>query len=48
MAWDGKCARLLRVRNAEALKRAVASLLCGYTLRAEFLAANPEFAQGPR
>lgn len=46
--WDGRFARLLRVENAETLRMALTSLLAHYTMRAEFLAANPEFAKaGP-
>lgn len=42
--WDGESARLLRVTDAVALRAALTALLEGYTLRPEFLSANPELA----
>ncbi len=42
--WEVPTARLLEVTDAEALRRALTALLDGYTMRAEFLSANPGFA----
>lgn len=48
VAWDGESARLLRVTNAAALSQALIALLDDYTMRAEFLSANPELAKAKR